>query len=111
MVPKLVGAGWRLAAGHDAPGDPTKPDEATWKENFITLVRDYLISATLVARPAVWVDDSDRLSHSEVAINVRYRDQVARGERRQKIRFSLEHALIGSTWYLTKVQILDKPPG
>ena len=85
--------------------------EATWKENFITLVRDYLISATLVARPAVWVDDSDRLSHSEVAINVRYRDQVARGERRQKIRFSLEHALIGSTWYLTKVQILDKPPG
>jgi uncharacterized protein DUF4235 len=35
VATKLVGVGWRFAAGRDAPGDPTKPDESSWKEALV----------------------------------------------------------------------------
>ena len=89
---------------------PKPGGQETWKANFITLVKDYLISATLAARPEV-LPDGQRSFQSEVAITVHYNDQVGRGTQHRTIRFMLFHNLIGSTWSLTSVQILDKPPG
>ena len=89
---------------------PKPGGRETWKENFITLVKDYLISATLAARPELRLE-GERSSQSEVAITVHYNDQVGRGTQHRTIRFMLFHNLIGSTWSLTSVQILDKPPG
>ncbi|MDQ6715275.1 MAG: DUF4235 domain-containing protein [Actinomycetota bacterium] len=50
IASKVVTTGWRFASGHDAPVDPAKPDDSTWKEALLfAAITGIVVQAARVA--------------------------------------------------------------
>lgn len=50
IASKVVGTGWRLASGREAPVDPAKPDDTSWKEALLfAAITGLVVQAARVA--------------------------------------------------------------